>query len=75
MAGSEAPTIFISAGEESGDLHGGALAAALRERFPRARLLGLGGARMEAAGVEIMAGLQGRGGVGFAEVIRHLPLF
>jgi lipid-A-disaccharide synthase len=71
----EAPTIFISAGEESGDLHGGALAAALRERFPRARLLGLGGARMEAAGVELMAGLQELAVMGFAEVIRHLPFF
>lgn len=69
------PTIFISAGEESGDLHGGALAVALRERFPDARLLGLGGARMEAAGVKLMAGLQELAVMGLAEVIRHLPFF
>ena len=68
-------TIFISAGEESGDLHGGALALALRERFPEARLLGLGGARMAAAGVELMAGLQELAVMGLAEVIRHLPFF
>jgi lipid-A-disaccharide synthase len=69
------PTIFISAGEESGDLHGAALALALRARFPDARLLGLGGARMEAAGVELMAGLRELAVMGFAEVIRHLPFF
>jgi len=69
------PVIFISAGEESGDLHGAALARALRERFPDARLIGLGGARMEAAGVELLAGLQELAVMGFVEVIRHLPFF
>ena len=55
--GAGAPTIFISAGEESGDLHGAALARALRERYPAARLIGLGGARMRAQGVQTLAGL------------------
>ena len=70
-----APVIFIAAGEESGDLHGAALARALRERFPGARLIGLGGARMEAVGVELLAGLQELAVMGFVEVIRHLPFF
>ena len=69
------PTIFISAGEESGDLHGAALARALRERFPHARLIGLGGARMQAEGVKLLAGLNELAVMGFAEVIRHLPFF
>ncbi|HET7231810.1 MAG TPA: lipid-A-disaccharide synthase [Longimicrobium sp.] len=69
------PVIFISAGEESGDLHGAALARALRARFPHARLLGLGGARMQAEGVELMAGLGELAVMGFVEVIRHLPFF
>ncbi|HEU4884965.1 MAG TPA: lipid-A-disaccharide synthase [Longimicrobium sp.] len=69
------PTIFISAGEESGDLHGAALARALRERFPDARLIGLGGARMQAEGVKLLAGLNELAVMGFAEVIRHLPFF
>jgi lipid-A-disaccharide synthase len=69
------PTIFISAGEESGDLHGAALARALRERFPQARLIGLGGARMQAEGVKLLAGLNELAVMGFAEVIRHLPFF
>lgn len=70
-----APTIFISAGEESGDLHGAALARALKERFPDARLIGLGGARMEAAGVRLYAGLNELAVMGFVEVLRHLPFF
>ncbi len=69
------PVIFISAGEESGDLHGAALARALRARFPHARLLGLGGARMQAEGVELLAGLNELAVMGFVEVIRHLPFF
>lgn len=72
---SRAPVIFISAGEESGDLHGAALARALRARFPRARLVGLGGARMETEGVELLAGLNELAVMGFVEVIRHLPFF
>ena len=70
-----APTIFISAGEESGDLHGAALARALRERFPGARLLGLGGARMAAEGVELLAALDELAVMGLVEVLRHLPFF
>ncbi len=73
--GAGAPTIFISAGEESGDLHGAALAHALRERYPAARLIGLGGARMRAQGVETLAGLDELAVMGFVEVIKHLPFF
>jgi lipid-A-disaccharide synthase len=73
--GAGAPTIFISAGEESGDLHGAALARALRERYPAARLIGLGGARMRAQGVETLAGLDELAVMGFVEVIKHLPFF
>ncbi|HEX8392720.1 MAG TPA: lipid-A-disaccharide synthase [Longimicrobium sp.] len=68
-------TIFISAGEESGDLHGAALARALRERFPHARLIGLGGARMQAEGVSLFAGLRELAVMGLVEVLRHLPFF
>lgn len=69
------PTIFISAGEESGDLHGAALARALRERYPAARLIGLGGARMQAEGVHTLAGLDELAVMGFVEVLKHLPFF
>mgnify|MGYP001947603864 CR=1 FL=1 len=67
------PTILLSAGEPSGDLHGGALARALRERWPGARLFGLGGPRMAEAGVELLADLEQLAVMGFVEVLRHLP--
>ncbi|MFP4624262.1 MAG: hypothetical protein ACLFRX_08815 [Gemmatimonadota bacterium] len=70
-----APTIFLSAGEPSGDLHGAAVARALRRRWPDARLLGLAGPRMQEAGVEPIAPFDRLAVMGFAEVVRHLPFF
>lgn len=75
MSGARPPTIFISAGEESGDLHGAALARALRERIPGVRLIGLGGGRMRDAGVELLADLRDLAVMGLVEVLRHLPFF
>ncbi|HUE77472.1 MAG TPA: lipid-A-disaccharide synthase [Longimicrobiales bacterium] len=72
---SRTPTIFLSAGEPSGDLHGAALARALRARWPSARLLGLAGPRMQAEGVEPVADFDRLAVMGFAEVLRHLPFF
>lgn len=70
-----APTIFLSAGEPSGDLHGGELAAAIRRHLPDARLTGLGGPRMAAAGVELVAHVDQLAVMGFAEVASRLPYF
>ncbi|HEX6925477.1 MAG TPA: lipid-A-disaccharide synthase [Longimicrobiaceae bacterium] len=72
---SRAPLIFISAGEPSGDLHGAGLARALRERIPGVRLIGLGGARMVAEGVELLATVEDLAVMGFAEVAARLPFF
>jgi lipid-A-disaccharide synthase len=69
------PTIFISAGEPSGDLHGAALARALSMALPGVRLIGLGGDRMRAAGVELLAEVEELAVIGLAEVLRHLPFF
>ena len=49
---SRAPTIMLVAGEASGDLHGAALCQALRVLAPDCRLVGMGGPRMAAAGLE-----------------------
>ena len=51
------PRILILAGEASGDLHGAKLAAALKSLSPDVELLGLGGDRMRAAGVELLEGI------------------
>jgi lipid-A-disaccharide synthase len=69
------PRIFLSAGEPSGDLHGARVAEALRRRWPAAELFGLGGDRMAAAGVELLAHVDQLAVMGFVEVLRHLPFF
>ncbi len=61
-------TVMIVAGESSGELYGSLLAAALRSRWPDVRLVGMGGERMKAAGVEILSGIAGSFGV--AELFR-----
>jgi len=68
--------IMLVAGEASGDLHGAALCKALRERAPAARLYGMGGARMAAAGMEVLEDLTARAGVGTTEAAAGvLPLY
>jgi lipid-A-disaccharide synthase len=47
-------TVFVSAGDASGELHAAALVRALRGLVPEARFLGMGGAEMEKAGVELV---------------------
>ena len=70
-----APTILLLAGEASGDHHAAALSVALRRRLPGARLIGLGGPLMAAAGVELLAGLDQLAVMGFVEVLSHLRFF
>jgi lipid-A-disaccharide synthase len=67
--------ILLLAGEASGDDHGAGVARALRARIPDVRLVGLGGPRMEAEGVELLAGLDRLAVMGFVEVVRHLRFF
>lgn len=69
------PTILLSAGEPSGDLHGAAVARELLRRWPDAKLFGLGGPRMRAAGVELLADHRKLAVMGFAEVAGSLPYF
>ena len=51
------PRILIITGEASGDLHGANLAIALKTLAPDATLLGIGGAHMQAAGVNVVEGI------------------
>jgi lipid-A-disaccharide synthase len=66
-------TIFISAGEASGDLHGAGVVAQLKQRFPDAQFFGLGGDRMAEEGVELIEHARRMSFMGFAEVVRHMP--
>jgi len=65
--------IMISAGEASGDLHGATVCRALTMLDPQARVLGMGGTRMAAAGVEILVDPTAHAGVGTNEVIGRIP--
>ena len=69
----KAPRIGLVAGEASGDTLGGGLIAALRERLPEARFMGVAGPRMIAAGCEPWYRAEELSVMGFAEVARHLP--
>lgn len=60
--------IAIVAGEVSGDLHGARLVEALRERDPRLVFSGMGGSRMRAAGVDLLADARETAVVGVAEL-------
>lgn len=69
------PVILLAAGEESGDQHGARVARELGRRWPGAELLGLGGPRMAAEGVELLAELDDLAVMGFTEVLARLPFF
>lgn len=67
------PEVLFVAGEASGDLHAAGVAEELGRLRPELKLTGIGGPRMEAAGVELMASYDEMAVMGFVEVIRHLP--
>ncbi len=71
--GRRAPHIFISCGEASGDRYGAALVAALRSLIPGVRISALGGPKLAATGVEIVADSHEVAVMGFTEVISALP--
>jgi len=66
-------TLMVVAGEASGDLHGGALLAALKARRPDLRIIGVGGQHMTPFLDRKLADAHELGVVGFVEVLRHLP--
>jgi len=72
-ASARARTIGIVAGETSGDLLGSQLIRALREHMPALRFVGIGGPRMEAAGLEAWYPLEKLAVRGYFEVLKHLP--
>jgi len=73
LTGTSEPVILLSAGEASGDLHGGTLCRALRELAPAVRLVGMGGPRMAAAGMELIADLSSHAVVGASEALGRIP--
>ena len=70
-------SIFISAGEASGEHYGALLADALQKQLAAsgqtASFFGMGGERMAAAGVECFVRSEEMAVMGLTEVVRHLP--
>jgi lipid-A-disaccharide synthase len=66
-------TFALVAGEASGDQLGASLIERLRQRFPDARFAGVGGQRMQAAGMECWWDSSELAVMGLFEVLSHLP--
>ena len=69
------PSLWLVAGEASGDRYGGQLARALGRAAPELMLMGAGGRHMALAGVELLASLAERAVVGASEAVRSLLFF
>lgn len=67
------PVIALVAGEASGDLLGADLVRALRQRYPQARFVGVGGPQMRSEGFEAWWDCSELAVMGLVEVLRHLP--
>jgi lipid-A-disaccharide synthase len=65
--------LLISAGEASGDLHGARLLAALKRLRPDLSAFGMGGERLEAAGLDRIVPSESLSVVGIFEVFEKLP--
>jgi len=66
--------VMIIAGEASGDLHGAGVVRELKRRNPNVEVYGVGGDNMRREGMHLIYHIRELGFMGFAEVIRHLPL-
>lgn len=66
--------ILFVAGEASGDMHAAGVARALVARQAPFALTGVGGDRMEAAGVRLLEHASHLSVIGFAGVLGHLPM-
>ena len=73
MTMAERAPIMVVAGEASGDLHGATLCRALRALAPERPLLGMGGERMAAAGLDRLADVTSAAVVGGTEALGPLP--
>jgi lipid-A-disaccharide synthase len=73
MPASDTAPIMIVAGEASGDLHGATLCRGLRTLAPARPLVGMGGGRMAAAGMDRLADVTAAAVTGGTEAIRPLP--
>lgn len=68
-----APLIAVIAGEHSGDLLGAGMLRELRQRYPTAEFIGVGGPLMQAEGLQSLVPMDDLAVMGVAEVLGRLP--
>ena len=73
MQMTETPRIALVAGEASGDLLGSRLIDALRRLYPHAEFFGIGGPKMQSAGLNSWFDQERLAVRGLVEVLKHLP--
>jgi lipid-A-disaccharide synthase len=66
--------VMMIAGEPSGDLHGSGVVRELKRRQSDCDVYGIGGDKMQAAGLDAIYHVRELAVMGFWEVIQHLPL-
>lgn len=69
-----AKRVFITAAEVSGDQHAAELARSLKELVPAIEIEGIGGAKMEAAGVKVHHETVGRAAMGWRGLLRAMEV-
>ncbi|MFZ1082476.1 MAG: lipid-A-disaccharide synthase [Candidatus Kryptoniota bacterium] len=67
-------TYMIIAGETSGDNHGAHLVESMKKK-DNVRVIGIGGDKMKAAGVELLHHVKEMSVMGFSEILAKLPFF
>ena len=75
ISSGHAPRVMIVAGEASGDLHGSFLVREMLAINPSLRFYGIGGNKMQQAGVRLLANAADIGVVGVTEVFSKLGTF
>ena len=66
-------TLWISAGEPSGDMHGAVLLQALKSRDSSLDFTGMGGPHLRAAGLSALYAVEDLSIMGLTEILVHLP--
>lgn len=67
------PSLFIFAGELSGDLHGSHLLKAIKQRMPAIQAFGVGGPALREAGLNTILPMEKFEVMGFTDVLLALP--